>query len=457
MSNILLYQWLIVILASLILFLISPLSRTTKEFFQATVDDKQPNFWILTSSLVISWIFAKSITNAANLGLSFGMVGGVAYAAYYLSFLVAGVVIYQMRTKGNFSSIHQFLTSRYGKGAVLFFSLLIGIRLFNEVWSNTMVIGSYFGETGTGQYFAAILVFTALTLAYSLKGGLRSSLLTDLIQMVLFGVLLFIILGILIPREGGEIGKFISSGGWTMATGLNLLFVAVLQSFSYPFHDPVLTDRGFIAPPKVTLKSYLWATVIGSICILLFSFVGIYGSFHNMEGQAAVKVSQTLGVGMMLMMNFIMVTSAASTLDSAFASFAKLSVVDLGKKENITVSKGRWAMVILTIVGTIPIFLGAEILSATTISGTMVLGLAPVFLFWNKPFPKLSFHLAVGAGVVFGIVLAAGWWPANWIFFDGKYGDLLSVNIVGTVVCFGLFLLPKVTSTRNSLSRQNGK
>lgn len=432
---------------SAILFLIAPLSKTKDEFFKATKSDKKPGFWLLTSSLVISWIFAKSITNAANLGLSFGFVGGVAYALYYLSFLVGGWVIYQMRVKGGFSSIHHFLQSRFGREAVMLFSLLIGFRLFNEVWSNTMVIGSYFGAAGSTPYYIAILVFTALTLAYSIKGGLQSSLLTDLIQMVLFGVLLFIILGILIPKEGGDIGKFVASGEWTLAGGLNLAFVALIQCFSYPFHDPVLTDRGFIGSPKTTLKSFFWATWIGGVCILLFSFVGIYAQFQGMEGEAAVGVSQTLGVAMMLMMNFIMVTSAASTLDSAFASFSKLTVVDLGKKENVTVSKGRWAMVILTVLGTIPVFLNAEILSATTISGTMVIGLAPIFLFWNKDVPKSTFVAVVGTGILFGMCLATKCWPSFLTFFPGKYGDLFSVNLLGTIACFvvygGMYLFGK--------------
>lgn len=450
MNEILLYQWGIIVLASVILFLISPLSKTTKEFFQATVDDRQPNFWVLTSSLVISWIFAKSITNAANLGAAFGIVGGVAYAAYYVSFLVAGVVIYQMRTKGGFESIHHFLDSKFGKSAVVVFSLLIAFRLFNEIWSNTMVIGSYFGEAGTGGYYAAVVVFTVLTLAYSLKGGLRSSLLTDVIQMALFGVLLFIILGILIPKESGGVASFVTSGEWTMASGVNLLLVALIQSFSYPFHDPVLTDRGFIAAPRLTLKSYIWASIIGAICIILFSFVGIYAQSNNLEGQAAVEVSKTLGVGMMLVMNFIMVTSAASTLDSAFSSFAKLAVVDLGKVEHRSVNKGRWAMVAITVLGTIPVFLGPEILSATTVSGTMVLGLAPVFIFWNHKTSTWGFHGAVGAGMLFGLLLATGTFPESWVFFEGKYGDLLSANLLGTGASFGLFfLLNYMQSTQN--------
>jgi Na+/proline symporter len=427
------------------MFLISPLSKTTKEFFRATsISEKTPNVWLLTSSLVISWIFAKSITNAANLGMAFGFVGGVAYAAYYLSFLVAGIVIYKMRTKGGFTSLHQFLQTKFGKPAVIFFSLLIAFRLFNEVWSNTMVIGTYFGEQNSSGYFWSIIVFTILTLVYTLKGGLRSSLLTDLIQMVLFGVLLFIILGIILPIKNNDVSAFVSSGEWTMAGGLSLLFTALIQSFSYPFHDPVLTDRGFIASPKVTLRSFIFATFIGVVCILLFSFVGIFAQMENLKGQASVEVSKLLGVAMMLVMNFIMITSAASTLDSTFNSFSKMLVVDLGNEKNITVKRGRIAMIITAVLGTLPIFFSPEILSATTISGTMVIGLAPIFIFWNVDVPKVSFHLSVGVGVLFGVLLMFGVFPQSLIFFEGKYGDLLSVNILGMLACLLGFWLPKV-------------
>ncbi|MEO0340760.1 MAG: hypothetical protein AAF242_16320, partial [Bacteroidota bacterium] len=434
------YQWVLVVGASLILFWLSPLAKTSAAFFRATVKGREPNAWVLTSSLVISWIFAKSITNAANLGLSFGIVGGVAYAVYYLSFWVAGIVIYQMRVKGGFTSIHQFLSSRYGKGAVVVFSILIALRLFNEVWSNTIVIGTYFGEQGSANYYWSILVFTGLTLAYAIKGGLRSSLLTDVIQMALFGVLLFIILGVLLPKTDNQVSSYLNSGEWTLAGGLDLLFVALIQVFSYPFHDPVLTDRGFIAPPKVTLGSFIGASLVGILCIVLFSFVGIYAQLQGMQGQAAVEVSRSLGVAMMLIMNFIMVTSAASTLDSTFSAFSKLVVIDLGNPKLASVSRGRWVMVILTIIGTLPVFLNPTILSATTISGTMVIGLAPVFLFWNWRSNALAFHLSVGVGIVMGILYAANLIPDSWVIFNGSYAKLLMVNIVGTVLSFSLFV-----------------
>jgi len=435
-------QWGIIILFGLAFFFLAPLSKTTAEFFAAlSKKGKQPNVFMLTSSLVISWIFAKSITNAANLGLSFGFVGSIAYAAYYFSFVIAGIVIYQLRTKGSFTSIHHFLKQRFGKAAIIVFSLLIGFRLFNEVWSNTMVIGSYFGEAGSTPYYSAILVFTALTLAYTLKGGLRSSLLTDAIQMVLFGVLLFLILGIIMPKGEQGISDYVASGEWKLGMGVNLLLVALLQSFSYPFHDSVLTDRGFISTPKTTLKSYLWAALIGGICIVLFSFVGIFARFQGLEGQAAVEVSKVLGVAAMLAINFIMITSAASTLDSAFSSFSKLMVIDL-KIGKASVSNGRLMMAILTLLGTVPIFFNPEILSATTVSGTMVMGLAPVFLLWKMKVPKASFHLAVGFGILLGILIATGTFPQALIFSEGRYADLLAANLWGLLGCFLLYFLP---------------
>ena len=171
--NVTTLQWIILVGFGVVFFIIAPRAKSVEQFFRAkSGSGKEPNIFLLTSSLVIAWIFAKSIVNAANLGLDFGFVGGLSYACYYLSFLVGGIVIYYMRVKGKFESIHQFLRARYGNSAVTLFSLLLAFRLFNEVWSNTSVIGSYFGSTGSRGYYAAIMVFTFLTLAYTLKGGM---------------------------------------------------------------------------------------------------------------------------------------------------------------------------------------------------------------------------------------------------------------------------------------------
>ncbi|MBI4082243.1 MAG: sodium:solute symporter [Candidatus Lambdaproteobacteria bacterium] len=435
-------QWVLLIAFSLFLYAVSPWARTAAVFFRGTsATDRRPGFWALTSSLVISWIFAKSVTNAANLGQAFGIVGGLAYATYYLSFLVAGIVIFRMRTQGGFRSIHHFLLTRFGRSAVRLFSLLIAIRLFNEVWSNTSVIGLYFGEPGGLAYYAAVAVFTVLTLAYSLKGGLRSSIVTDVIQFGLFLVLLAVLIFHVIPAVG-SVETFLTSGTWKMSTGVNLLLAALLQIFSYPFHDPVMTDRGFISAERTTLRAFIASAVLGVLCITLFSFAGIYAGLMGLQGDAAVQVSRTFGVVMALAVNLIMVTSAASTVDSTFASAAKLGAADLGNDGAPSVARGRWIMTLTALLGSLPLLLSPEIISATTVSGTMVIGLAPVFLLWWLPVPRISFHLSFWTGIGAGLVLVLGVLPQGWLLTDGKYADLLAINLYGTLACFALYLIP---------------
>ena len=84
----------------------------------------------------------------------------------------------------------------------------------------------------------------------------------------------------------------------------------------------------------------------------------------------------------------------------------------------------------------------AEILSATTISGTMVIGLTPIFFFWKLPAPKLSFYLSVFCGIGFGLLLVFNLIPECWILTQGRYADLLWANIWAAGCCLILYMIP---------------
>lgn len=106
------------------------------------------------------------------------------------------------------------------------------------------------------------------------------------------------------------------------------------------------------------------------------------------------------------------------------------------------VSAGRWAMVGITLLGTLPVFLNPAILSATTVSGAMVVGLAPVFCLWWLPVPRAGFFLSVLAGLAFGTVYVLGVWPAWLVYGTLPYADLLSVTVCSLLVCTLLYLSP---------------
>ncbi|HMR03716.1 MAG TPA: sodium:solute symporter, partial [Candidatus Competibacter phosphatis] len=362
--------WGFLIFYGAALYAVTPNARTVGAFFRGEDNSgRMASQWALTASIFISWIFAKSVTNAANLGAGYGIVGGLAYATYWLSIPLAGFVIYHLRRNVGATSLVGFLIGKYGRAAALAFTAAILIRLYNEVWSNTAVVGGYYGPAGSPQFIGAALLFTAATLFYSIKGGLRGSIVTDIIQAAVFVVFLAAVLLLVLPKHG--MTTLLSVGEFKLAAGVDLLLVAGLQIFSYPFHDPVLTDRGFITEEKAMLKAFILAGIGGFLAILVFSFVGIDARLDGLavNGNAPAAVAQALGIGALFVMTVLMIAAAGSTLDSTFASLSKVVAQELpavaGRQPPASALRhGTVAMIVIAVLGNLPMIAGAEILAA---------------------------------------------------------------------------------------------
>ncbi|MCC4260539.1 sodium:solute symporter [Pseudomonas aestusnigri] len=444
-----LFFWGFLIAYGALMYWLSPRTVTIGGFFNGEDSQgRQASPLLLTTSIFISWIFAKSVTNAANLGAEFGLVGGLAYATYWLSIPLCGLVIYRLRRRFQATSLVSFLTSNYGRGAALAFSAAILIRLFNEVWSNTAVVGGYYGDSGSPAFIGAALLFTAVTLAYSLRGGLRSSILTDAAQAAIFVIALVWVLGLVLPNHSTT--ELTSTSHWALNAGVDLFLVACLQLLSYPFHDPVLTDRGFISEEKSMLRAFTLAGVLGFVAILAFSLIGVHATLGGIEagGNVPAALAKSLGVGALIVMTLVMISAAGSTLDSTFSSLARLSgrelpallQCDLGQK---AIGVGMATMLVFALLGNLPMLAGTDILKATTISGTMVIGLAPVFLLHGFVRPtRLGFHLSFWTGIGLGVALTLGWIPQSWAIGDGRYALLLGTNLYGLILCTAGYLLP---------------
>ena len=120
------FFWGFLLVFGVVMYLVVPKSEDESGFFRGhRVDGRPASEWALMMSIFISWIFAKSVTNAANLGASYGIVGGLAYATYWLSIPVAGIVIYRLRTREGATGLVPFLIGKYGRGAALAFAFVI--------------------------------------------------------------------------------------------------------------------------------------------------------------------------------------------------------------------------------------------------------------------------------------------------------------------------------------------
>lgn len=446
--------WGFLVVYGVAMFLISPKTVTVGGFFRGeNRQGKDANPWMIMASVFIAWIFAKSVTNAANMGADFGIVGGIGYAVYWLCIPLTGWALYRLRRKFGAKGMVSFLTEHYGVAAAFCFSAAILVRLFNEVWSNTSVIGAYYGDSGTAPFILAALLMTFITIAYCCKGGMRGSLITDVAQAILFGVLLIGVLFIIVPQHG--VDAYATSGVWSLEGGVDFIIGAGLQCLSYGFHDAVLTDRGFLCEEKKMLKAFCIAGILGFIAIMLFSLVGVdlyLDGIARSGSDAPVIVARSLGIVAFFIVAVIMISTAGSTLDSTFTSLGKLCSRDLPGIVGITPENVRMisigVMIIFGIVGNLPMIMGASIITATTISGTMIMGLGPVFLMHGVVKPtKIGFMLSFWIGMILGI------WDvvdASSLSFmnigDGKYANFLGVNLWGAIACWIAYIVPGLIS-----------
>ena len=352
-------------------------------FFRGqSADGSAPKLLTLIFSQVTTWIFARSLLNAAILGFYYGVWGTLAYAAYYLSFLTGGKIIDHLRFEQGYDSVQSFLSDRFGGWGSRCYNFVIGVRLVSEVFANLLVIGILFGVAGTQSYTLAVIGLAIVTLLYSMLGGLHASLRTDFFQMLVF-IAVLIVLMVLVAGGGHFNAELFAFKAFDISEpGPILLLVALLQVWSYPMHDPVMMDRGFLADRETTRRSFLHAGWISSLSILAFGSLGVIAGSNALSGEDMNQVlTRLLGPVPMFLFSASLVISAMSTLDSTLTSSAKMMVVDM-RLLAVNIRSGRIVMAAFMLMGVLLVFVGnKDLFSAVAVSGTASMYLIPVIFF----------------------------------------------------------------------------
>ena len=368
--------------------LLSPKAQTEGSFFKGlSASGEQPGLLTLVFSQVTTWIFARSLLNAAILGFYYGIWGTLAYAFYYFSFMTGGRIVDFLRFEHGFHSVQSFLAARFGAWGTGCYNFVIGVRLISEVFANLLVIGILFGAAGSNTYTLTILAFAGITLFYSMLGGLRASLRTDLFQMILFLGTLAMLVVLVINSNAVAFNDLWFKPFEMTQPGPILMVVALLQIWSYPMHDPVMMDRGFLADRETTRRSFFHACWISFLCILTFGCMGVLAGANAISGESMNDaLMRLLGEWPMLVFSSCLIISAMSTLDSTLSSSAKLVASDMGVLR-MSLRNGRTVMAVFMLLGLVLVFTGnKDLFSAVAVSGTASMYLAPVVFFslWGK-------------------------------------------------------------------------
>ena len=163
----------------------------------------------LTASALGAWILfgPASAATWGGIGAIIGYSLGTAFPMFFLIYL--GKKIRKEFPKG--SSLIEFMRKKFGKSLFKLILLMTIFYMFIFLCAEVTAVAVLINYiSGTDLWITALIVLVS-TLVYTLYGGLRASIFTDNIQMVVIGILLLISLIYINSFTGSEFSfEFIS-------------------------------------------------------------------------------------------------------------------------------------------------------------------------------------------------------------------------------------------------------
>ena len=160
----------------------------------------------LTTSIIASalgaWILFGPVAAATwgGIGAVIGYALGTAFPMIFLIYL--GKKIRTDFPKG--SSLVEYMRKKFGKSLFKLILLMTIFYMFIFLCAEVTAVAVLINYlSGTELWITALIVLIS-TLTYTLYGGLRVSIFTDNIQMIVIGILLFILISIIILSSGNN-------------------------------------------------------------------------------------------------------------------------------------------------------------------------------------------------------------------------------------------------------------
>src|SRR5271156_3239725 len=436
--------------------------------------DRSLKSYFLADRKIPWWAIALSIVAAETSTLTIISVPGLAYTGdwgflqivlgYLLGRIVVCIIFLPRYFRGELLTAYEVIGQRFGprlhKLAAFLFLFLRAAAEGVRVFAVSIVVGM---AIGTGDVIS-IAIICALTLIYTLEGGLAAVIWTDVVQMVLYvaGTLVSVILlGHRVPGGWHAIHGMAAAGG-----KLTLFHFAFSMSETYTFWaglaggcfltmashgtDQLMVQRLLAA--KNLRESRIALLSSGGVILVQFALflaigTGLYYFYGSVPQDSPDRIFPAFIVtemphGVAGLMVAAILAAAMSNLSAAVNSLSSSSMVDFylawypdtGDRRRARLSRVMtffWAMLLFVLAllsrggghvvevglsiasvaygALLGVFLLGTLTRSATESGAMIGmigGLAANILLWKQPHP---FHFMLGTVPIFFPKIAWTW------------------------------------------------
>ena len=295
----------------------------------------------LTTSIIASalgaWILFGPVAAATwgGIGAVIGYALGTAFPMIFLIYL--GKKIRTDFPKG--SSLVEYMRKKFGKSLFKLILLMTIFYMFIFLCAEVTAVAVLINYlSGTELWITALIVLIS-TLTYTLYGGLRVSIFTDNIQMIVIGILLLILISIIIASSGNNFSfeyiesknpQLLSSSYIPSYTAGLTFFIAVAATNL--FHQGNW-QRVYAAKNYKTLKLSLiisFFVIIPIVCLMGFigmvSFSSDPSTRPDLGFFTLLLKDQTEFLSLMIIVLGVSLT--ISTVDTLVNAISSLFVID---------------------------------------------------------------------------------------------------------------------------------
>ena len=413
----------------------------------------------LTASALGAWILfgPASASTWGGIGAIIGYSLGTAFPMFFLIYL--GKKIRKEFPKG--SSLVEFMRKKFGKSLFKLILLMTIFYMFIFLCAEVTAVAVLINYiSGTKLWITALVVLLS-TLTYTLHGGLRASIFTDNIQMVVIAVLLLISLFYITSSTGSEFSfKFIKeknpqllSSSYVPSYTAGLTFFIAVAATNL-FHQGNW-QRVYAAKNFITLKRSL---IISFFIIIPIVF------YMGFTGMVAFSIDPTtrpdLGFFTLLLKDqtellsiIVIILGLAltiSTVDTLVNAISSLIIVDgkatfnLNKKTNyLKVSK--YIILFLSLISFIVASKGFDILYLFLLADLLCCAFVITVFnsFYDKNISEKTAYVSIIVGLVGGFLM----FPAPDFSKSLLVGILFSKELFAPIVSQSLLFLSFIIAT----------
>ena len=413
----------------------------------------------LTASALGAWILFGPVSAATwgGIGAIIGYSLGTAFPMIFLIYL--GKKIRKEFPKG--SSLIEFMRKKFGKSLFKLILLMTIFYMFIFLCAEVTAIAVLINYiSGTKLWITALIVLLS-TLTYTLYGGLRASIFTDNIQMIVIGILLLISLSYIISFTGSQFSfnfikqknpHLLSSSYIPSYTSGLTFFIAVAATnlFHQGNWQRVYAAKNF----EILKKSLLLSFFIIVPIVFYMGFIGMVAFTIDSTTRpdlgffSLLLKEQTELLSLLVIILGLALT--ISTVDTLINAISSLIIVDgkatfnFKKKINY-LNFSKYIIVLLSIISFIIASKGYDILYLFLLADLFCCAfvLTVFYSFYNKDVDEKTAYFSIIFGLIGGFLV----FPTSDFSKSLLFGVLIPKEFFAPFIMQSLLFLSFVIAT----------